>query len=62
VINVGRPIYCRGDTYIIDDDKGHYEIIKAIEEHVRKCHRVICYTDYGTFTMVDGILFEEVVY
>lgn len=59
---MGEQVTCC-DTVILEDDAcGRLGVLNAIDKHIRRCSGSICYTSHGTFTMVDGILFEEVIW
>ena len=50
---------------IIDDDVDVWEAKLAIRDHILNTigHPQICYTkDHGTFAVIDGKLFEEVIF
>jgi len=59
---MGQPVTCSDTVILEDDDVGRNTVLRAIREHVYRCSGGICYTSHGTFTMVDGILFESVIW
>lgn len=63
----GNPVICEscGDTVIIGDDDDRFTVIQAIYDHMMpptECYNQVIDTTHGVFCMVDGKLFEEVIF